>query len=43
MLQPGQGRDLALLKVAVHGIPDLAVQLLQAVSLCVNGGADSAG
>ena len=43
MLQPDQGRGLALLKVTVHGIPNLAVQRLQAVSLRVNGGADGAG
>lgn len=43
MMQPDQGRGLALLKVTVHGIPDLAVQRLQAVCLRVNGGADGAG
>jgi hypothetical protein len=43
MMRPDQGWGLALLKVAVHGIPVLAVQLLQAVCLRVNGGADSAG
>ena len=42
MLQLDQGWGLALLKVAVHGIPDLPVQLLQAVCLRVNGGADGA-
>jgi len=43
MLHPDQGRGLALLKVAVHGISDLPLQLLQAVCLRVNGGADGAG
>jgi hypothetical protein len=43
MLQPDQGRGLALLKVAVHGISDLPLQLLQTVCLRVNGGADGAG
>ncbi len=43
MLQPDQGRGLALLKVTGHGIPDLAVQRLQAVCLRVNGGAEGAG
>ena len=43
MLQPDQGWGLTLLKVAVHGISDLPVQLLQAVCLRVNGGADGAG
>ena len=43
MLQPDHGRDLTLLKVAVHGISDLPLQLLQAVWLRVNGGAGGAG
>ena len=43
MLQTDQGRGLALLKVAVHGISDLPLQLLQTVCLRVNGGADGAG
>ena len=42
-MQLDQRRGLAFLKVAVHGIPDLAVQLLQAVWLRVNGAADGAG
>ena len=42
-MQLDQGRGLAFLKVAVHGIPDLAVQLLQAVCLRVNRGADGTG
>jgi hypothetical protein len=43
MLQPDQGRGRTLLKVAVHGLSDLPVQLLQAVWLRVNGAADGAG
>jgi|LakMenE01Jun11ns_1017448.scaffolds.fasta_scaffold9730888_4 hypothetical protein len=43
MLQPDQGWGLTLLKVAVHGISDLPLQLLQTVCLRVNGGADGAG
>jgi len=30
-MQPDQGRGFSLLKVAVHDIPDLPVQLLQVV------------
>jgi len=43
MLQTDQGRGRTLLKVAVHGISDLPLQLLQAAWLRVNGGADGAG
>jgi hypothetical protein len=43
MLQSDQGRGLTLLKVAVHGIPALLVQPLQAVCLRVNKDADGAG
>ena len=43
MLHPDQGRGRTLLKVAVHGISDLPLQLLQAVCLRVNGAADGAG
>jgi hypothetical protein len=43
MLQPDQGWGRILLKVAVHGISDLPLQLLQAVCLRVNGGVDGAG
>jgi hypothetical protein len=43
MVHPDQGRGITLLKVAVHGISDLPLQLLQAVCLRVNGGADGAG
>ena len=43
MVQPDQGRGFSLLKVAVHGIPDLPVQLLQAVGLRVDGRAHGAG
>jgi len=42
-MQPDQGRGFSLLKVAVHGIPDLPVQLLQAVCLRVDGGSHGAG
>lgn len=42
ILRPNQGQGLALLKVAVHSIPGLAVQFLQAGCLRVNGGADGA-
>lgn len=41
-MQPDQGRCLSLLKVAVHGIPDLPVQLLQVVGLRVDGRAHGA-
>jgi hypothetical protein len=43
MLQPDQGRGLTIQKVAVDGISDLPLQLLQAVCLRVNGAADGAG
>ena len=43
MLQLDQGRGHTIQKVAVHGISDLPLQLLQAVCLRVNGGADGAG
>ena len=42
-MQPDQWRGLSLLKVAMHGIPDLPVQLLQVVGLRVDGRAHSAG
>ena len=43
MVEPDQRRGFSLLKVAVHGIPDLPVQLLQAVGLRVDGRAHGAG
>jgi hypothetical protein len=42
-MQPNQGRGCSLIKVAVHGIPDLPVQLLQAVRLRVDGRCHGAG
>jgi hypothetical protein len=36
-MQPDQGRGLALLKLTVHSIPDLALQPLQAACLGVEG------
>ena len=42
-MQPDQGRSLSLLKVTMHGIPDLPVQLLQVVGLRVDGRAHGAG
>ena len=43
MVQPDQGRGLSIHKVAVNGIPDLPVQLLQVVGLRVDGRAHGAG
>ena len=42
-MQPDQGRGFSLLKVAVHGIPDLPVQLLKVVCLRVDGRSHGAG
>jgi hypothetical protein len=42
-LQPDQGWSLTILKVAVHGIPDLPLPLLQSLCLSVNKDADGAG
>ena len=42
-MQPDQGWGFSLLKVAVHGIPDLLAQLLQVVCLRMNGGAHGTG
>ena len=42
-MQPDRGRGFSLLNVAVHGIPDLPVQLLQAVGLRVDGRCHGAG
>jgi hypothetical protein len=42
-MQPDQGRGLSLLKVAMHGIPDLTVQLLKVVGLRVDGRSHGAG
>jgi len=42
-LQPDQGWSLTILKVAVHGIPALPLQLLQSLCLRMNGAADGVG
>ena len=42
-MYPNQGRGFSLLKVAVHGIPELLVQILQAVCLRVDGRSHGAG
>jgi len=43
VVQADQGRGSSLIKVAMHGIPDLPVQLLQAVCLRVDGRSHGAG